>query len=541
MAISTTDTKVRFLSGTLANLATVPVTDGNIYVTTDERVMHVDIGGQRLRLSDIVWVKTTDDLPKTPPATSAQAFYYIENDNILVRYKASSNGWSQVNALPDLTSLVHTGSNFSYTNETNGASAKLNLLDAGTDKKDATPYAKVTVVSGNANTTKVSSNASGIVVNSADTTIKSTLGVSHNNDSGNSTITLTETTGGYNADGSVKATSTTSTQVDIVGAGVTTSVTGSTLTIDATPTKIVPSFDAAGAFKIAYTTADNTLVNSTTVSPSIKVGKNTTLDASFKNGVARLDGVYTAAEVDAAINAQLKTANAMVFEGTVTPEVKLPVSAPRGATYMASAEGTITTAGNTVVARDAKIGDLFIAYGDEVDGVIKTVDWKYIPAGDDDIPKYTATADASGLTIVEDVANTKTNIGKVLVGAGLVGSGAKSDLTISHATKDVTATSPTQNIENSSYKLIAVSGVSYDDYGHIASVATTTYTVPDHSIASFVTTTGVTGNKATITTKVQQTSSSVPVTNAWTIESENLEVATSGSAGIKINLTWGAF
>lgn len=539
MAISTTDTKVRFLSGTLANLKNVPITDGNIYVTTDERVMHVDIGGERLRLSDIVWVATVDDLPKTPPTTSTQAFYYIEDDNILVRY--SGGKWNQVNALPDLTSLVSTKSNFSYANETNGASAKLNLYDYADEKKDATPNAKVVVVSGNANTTKVSSNNSGIVINSADTTIQSALSVSHNTSSGESAITLTETTGGYNADGSAKTASTTSTKINIAGAGVTTSVAGSTLIFNATPTKIEPSFDAAGAFKIAYSAADNTLINSATVSPVIKIGKGTTTDAYFKNGVARLDGVYTAAEVDAAINAQLKTANAMVFEGTVTPDIHLPVSAPRGATYMASAEGKITTANGVTVASDAKIGDLFIAYGDEVDGTIKTVDWKYIPAGNEDIPLYTATANNSGLTITENMAGIKTNIGKVLIGNGLAGKGAGTDLTISHATKEVTKTSPTQNIESANYKLIAVSGVSHDDYGHIASVATTTYTIPDHSIISLATTTGATGNKATITTKVQQQSSSVPVTSAWTIESENLEVATSGSAGIKINLTWGTF
>lgn len=543
MAISATDTQVRFLSGSLANLKNVPVTDGNIYVTTDERVMHVDIGGERLRLSDIVWLQTSNDLPKEPPATSAQAFYYLEKQNILVHYGVGPSGkaqWNQVNALPDLTSLINPASKFTYTSETNGASAKLNLYDYQTNS-DATPNAKVTVTSGNTATTNVSSNSTGIVVKSADTTIASTLGVSHSSTSGNSTITLTETTGGYNADGTAKAASTTSTKVDIAGSGVTTSVSGSVLTINAAPTKIVPSFDSAGALKVAYTAADGLVVNSTAVTPTIRIGKNSTTEGTFVNGVARLAGVYTAAEVDAAITAQLKTANAMVFEGTVSPTVKLPVSAPRGATYMASANGTISTTDDVVIAKNGRIGDLFIASGEEKDGVIPVVDWKYVPAGNEDIPLYTAAATNSDLTFTQEMAGIKTTMGKVLVGSGLTGAGSGTSLTINHAQKTVTTTTPTADVASNAYKLTAVSSIGYDAYGHVQSVATTTYTIPDHSVIAFTTSTSAASNKATITSSVKQASSSTAVSSAWTIESENLQVTAAGSAGVKINLTWGTF
>ena len=84
------------------------MSEGTIYVTTDEKAMYVDISdSKRIRLGDIVRLANMSEL--TPPY-STQPFYYIEADNALLKYVEVKNAegtvtghaWKQVNGTQEL-------------------------------------------------------------------------------------------------------------------------------------------------------------------------------------------------------------------------------------------------------------------------------------------------------------------------------------------------------------------------------------------------------------------------------------------------------
>lgn len=88
------------------------MSEGTIYVTTDEKAMYVDISdSKRIRLGDIVRLAKMSDL--TPPY-STEPFYYIEEDNALLKYVEVKNAegtvtghaWKQVNGTQDLQTAI---------------------------------------------------------------------------------------------------------------------------------------------------------------------------------------------------------------------------------------------------------------------------------------------------------------------------------------------------------------------------------------------------------------------------------------------------
>lgn len=91
---------------------------GTVYVTTDEKAMYVDISDtDRIRLGQIVNFETLakfqEFLQTTNPPYSQEAFYYIEDKNALLRWKASTGSttvggsettgtWVQINSVSDV-------------------------------------------------------------------------------------------------------------------------------------------------------------------------------------------------------------------------------------------------------------------------------------------------------------------------------------------------------------------------------------------------------------------------------------------------------
>lgn len=106
------------------NFATLPAqrTEGNVYITADEKAMYVDIGtgteeSQRIRLGQIVNFATfnsfTSFLKTSNPPYSQEAFYYIADKNALLRWVSStgttgsgdneiSGQWVQINSTSDV-------------------------------------------------------------------------------------------------------------------------------------------------------------------------------------------------------------------------------------------------------------------------------------------------------------------------------------------------------------------------------------------------------------------------------------------------------
>ena len=82
---------VKFYHTTQSKLAQLPVSDGNLIFVTDTKKMYLDINGNRLGYQDIQVLPTDTD--RTSILAPIEGFYYIEETNILWRYK---EGWKKV-------------------------------------------------------------------------------------------------------------------------------------------------------------------------------------------------------------------------------------------------------------------------------------------------------------------------------------------------------------------------------------------------------------------------------------------------------------
>lgn len=94
-----------------AALKTKPVVNGTIYITKEEKAMYVDLDGARHRLGQIIDFQTWDDFNSstTTPPQHPDAYYYIIDQNALLRYDSVNEKWNQINSTStlaaDLTTL----------------------------------------------------------------------------------------------------------------------------------------------------------------------------------------------------------------------------------------------------------------------------------------------------------------------------------------------------------------------------------------------------------------------------------------------------
>ena len=82
---------VKFYHTTQSKLAQLPVSDGNLVFVTDTKKMYLDINGNRLAYIDIQVLPEESD--RTSILAPIEGFYYVEETNILWRYK---EGWKKV-------------------------------------------------------------------------------------------------------------------------------------------------------------------------------------------------------------------------------------------------------------------------------------------------------------------------------------------------------------------------------------------------------------------------------------------------------------
>lgn len=109
---------LNFYKGEFSKLDAVTKKEGNVYVTTDEKAIYVDVSNnERIRLGQIVsfdtLAKFKDYLVKTNPPYSKEAFYYVADSNALLKW-VSSDGttgsgdnaitgtWKQINSTSDV-------------------------------------------------------------------------------------------------------------------------------------------------------------------------------------------------------------------------------------------------------------------------------------------------------------------------------------------------------------------------------------------------------------------------------------------------------
>lgn len=98
--------KVAFKKGLLANLPAA-ITEGTLYVTTDERALYLDIDATtRVRIGDFQEFATLTDLQaNVNPSTSA--LYYVTELNCLAKWDGSK--YVQINLDTGATSVEVTG------------------------------------------------------------------------------------------------------------------------------------------------------------------------------------------------------------------------------------------------------------------------------------------------------------------------------------------------------------------------------------------------------------------------------------------------
>lgn len=74
-----------------SKLAQLPVSDGNLIFVKDTRTIYLDMNGLRIGYTDIQILSTEED--RTSILAPIEGFYYVENTDIIWRYKG---GWRQV-------------------------------------------------------------------------------------------------------------------------------------------------------------------------------------------------------------------------------------------------------------------------------------------------------------------------------------------------------------------------------------------------------------------------------------------------------------
>ena len=187
---------------------------------------------------------------------------------------------------------------------------------------------------------------------------------------------------------------------------------------------------------------------------------------------------YTKAEIDN----ELRAVNALVLKGELkdgqdVPQASELVPVHAGDTY-------IVTAAHTVNSLSAKVGDLFIATGEENDeGYLETITWIYVPSGDETVYTYTLTSNsADGIVLTRnDGPANKIAISDDDV---VVVDSTNNALSFSHAkTNPTTKSSASKSVNNvdEDASFEAVTGVQTNDYGHVEKITTTNFTLPNNN------------------------------------------------------------
>ena len=544
------DAKLRFLRGLEANLPAA-MTDGYVYVTTDTRAMYVDYKGTdgalaRIRIGDVLTVANVAALPTIANAKDGVLYYCLAENILCTPYGVgAARDWKQINKQKTLSETIGTMT-FTAAAATSGADMTIKMTSGGEVKEASLG------VTGGTNV-KVGVADGKVTIGAKDTTITGAIATGAR-EAGGVAITLTNTTGGTAADGTALSGTATGGTIGIVGAGAKVSQADNVITVDGKVT-VANAFAADGGFTTKVTHADNSTATSTAITPTVKYGVDGAKSAVFASGVATLD-VYSKGEVDDAILAKLKAANAMTFKGTMgatgATVKQLPDTASLGDTYIVIDKGSYSykAVGTTVAtSQSCHIGDMFIAGpGDEgADGLLKTLAWTYVPAGDDDLPIASATATTSNIIFKSTLGNQTSTVGTVAVGDGMKATAAGTTFTIAHG--DVTTDAPTtgtavaQTPGAAKTTYTAITGVTIEN-GHVTGYETTELTVVDTALASAsLTTAAVADGGATVTLNVKDTANNSKG-NAITVKASGNSaayVSVDASKAIVIDTVWGTF
>lgn len=551
------NTKLFFKYGSQENYKNLKAKDaGTFYVTSDTHRLYL---GSDLLSQAVLVVATTKELPGGVNGTGidpGQIAYVIDGNILCIKRPATDDlaeGWTQLNPNTDTTikSIQHVVSNVV---NGNAATLKTSLTDS---KENSIETANPVSIKGDA--------ASGILV-SADgsaITIK------------NSPLAVKDVTDGIQLGFSD------SNNVVLKGDGVTTvNHTENAITIRSTDTKVTSGTLAAAPKASGFgITASVTQSNGTesntinlgteggvTIDPIIAIGKagesTGTSTTRFANGTATLD-VYTTKQVDDAIDQAKQTMNAMTYKGKVggadgikalpTTGVAIGdtyiVGAPNG--YQIAEGSPIYPLGTLIIAK-AKSG---VTEDDKGFLPANGVDWDAVKTSDIDTT-YTLVPLAGDKKIqlkssVEGNDSTLQFVGDAAINVAIGGSNTTPTVTLTH-TKHIPTTTenPTAITQTTgkSAKVTYLSGLTFDAFGHVATMTTTDATLLDTVNTKF----SILGSVTTANKEIKlgfslQDSAKNTVENAIKVKSETLQITASNetsdpkNAVVSADIVWGTF
>lgn len=347
------------------------------------------------------------------------------------------------------------------------------------------------------------------------------------------------------------------------GDNVTITQDGSEITVAAVDTTLASVAVDAQATGYKVTVKDTAITNgvTTTFDPKIKLDGGESV--SFINGVATIPTKV----IDDKITAAKQSMDAMVFKGVATA---VPTGAQEiGWTYKATGDFTIPAGSveGSAAAADVKTGDLIVATGTEVGGVITSgLKWYVVPSGDEENTTYSfARVNDSGKIGIKlapdgmaaNVAGQMTvEAGDNIAIAANNGStdGKYQNVKISHgaagtAVAAPTATKTTQQVDNN--LVITTHQVSYDKYGHITGVTAKEYTLKDTDTHNNINTFSVAasdngqGVVHSVKTNDDTNARTAQVNYIAATGNQNLSINTTttadGVATVTFDLVWGTF
>lgn len=329
--------------------------------------------------------------------------------------------------------------------------------------------------------------------------------------------------------------------------------------IDTTLKSVAVDAQAAG-YKVTVKDTANDVGVTNTFDPKIQLAGGESV--SFVNGIATIPTKV----IDDKITAAKQSMDAMVFKGVAT---SVPTGAQEiGWTYKATGDFTIPAGSveGSATAADVKTGDLIVATGNEVGGVITSgLKWYVVPSGDEENTTYSFArvedAGKVGIKLAPDgmAANV---VGQMTVEAGdniaIAANNANEDgkyqnVKISHgaagtAVAAPTATKVSQNVDEA--LVITTHEVAYDKYGHITGVTAKEYTLKDTDTHNDIDAFGVAASENgkgvvhSVKTKDNTNARTAQVNYVAATGNQNISINTTSSAGVAtvtFDLVWGTF
>ena len=329
--------------------------------------------------------------------------------------------------------------------------------------------------------------------------------------------------------------------------------------VDTTLNSVAVDAQATG-YKVTVKDTSNNVGVTNTFDPKIQLAGGESV--SFVNGIATIPTKV----IDDKITAAKQSMDAMVFKGVAT---SVPTGAQEiGWTYKATGDFTIPVGSveGSATAADVKTGDLIVATGNEVGGVITSgLKWYVVPSGDEENTTYSFArvedGGKVGIKLAPDgmAANV---VGQMTVEAGdniaiaannTDEDGKYQNVKISHgaagtAVAAPTATKVSQKVDEA--LVITAHEVAYDKYGHITGVTAKEYTLKDTDTHNDIDTFSVAASENghgvvhSVKTKDNPSAMTAQVNYVAATGNQNISINTTaadGVATVTFDLVWGTF